>query len=94
MITALDERVAKRVDFVVAVGGYQDLRRLITYYTTGAHRDDSDTPTPYDKGKWIFALGVSEKLPDAIRPPRGPGGGTARHLCRRRARRTCRPRRA
>ena len=65
LITALDARVAKRVDFVVAVGGYQDLRRLITYYTTGAHRDDRDTPTPYDKGKWIFALGVSEKLPDA-----------------------------
>jgi len=52
------------VEFIVAVGGYQDLRRLITYYTTGAHRDDRDTPTPYDKGKWIFALGVSEKLLD------------------------------
>jgi pimeloyl-ACP methyl ester carboxylesterase len=65
LITALDGRTADRVDFVVAVGGYQDLRRLITYYTTGAHRDDRETPTPYDKGKWIFALGVSEKLPDA-----------------------------
>lgn len=65
LITALDERVSRRVDFVVAVGGYQDLRRLITYYTTGTHRDDRDTPTPYDKGKWIFALGVSEKLPNA-----------------------------
>ena len=64
LITALDQRVAERVDFVVAVGGYEDLRRLITYYTTGAHRDDRDTPTPYDKGKWIFALGVSEKLPN------------------------------
>ena len=65
LIAALDPRVAERVDFVVAVGGYQDLRRLITYYTSGAHRDGGDTPTPYDKGKWIFALGVSEKLPDA-----------------------------
>ncbi len=64
LIAALDTRVAGRVDFIVAVGGYQDLRRLITYYTTGAHRDDRDTPTPYDKGKWIFALGVSEKLPN------------------------------
>jgi hypothetical protein len=64
LIAALDARVARRVDFVVAVGGYHDLRRLITYYTTGAHRQDSDAPTPYDKGKWIFALGVSEKLPD------------------------------
>jgi hypothetical protein len=64
LIAALDARVAERVDFVVAVGGYQDLRRLIAYYTTGAQRDDRDTPTPYDKGKWIFALGVSEKLPD------------------------------
>ncbi len=62
LITALDIRVAERVDFIVAVGGYHDIRRLITYYTTGAHRDDRDTPTPYDKGKWIFALGVSEKL--------------------------------
>ena len=66
LITALDPRVAQRVDFVVAVGGYHDLRRLIAYYTTGAHRDDRDTPTPYDKGKWIFALGVSEKLPEAL----------------------------
>ncbi len=65
LIAALDARVAERVDFIVAVGGYQDLRRLITYYTTSAHRDDRDTPTPYEKGKWIFALGVSEKLPDA-----------------------------
>ncbi len=64
LIAALDARVAERVDFIVAVGGYQDLRRLIAYYTTGAHRDDRDTPTPYDRGKWIFALGVSEKLPD------------------------------
>lgn len=64
LITALDDRVASRVDFVVGVGGYHDLRRLITYYTTGAHRDDRDSPTPYDKGKWIFALGVSERLPD------------------------------
>ncbi len=64
LIAALDTRVAERVDFAVAVGGYQDLRRLIGYYTTGAYRDDRDTPTPYDKGKWIFALGVSEKLSD------------------------------
>jgi fermentation-respiration switch protein FrsA (DUF1100 family) len=64
LIAALDTRVAERVDFIVAVGGYQDLRRLIAYYTTSAQRDDRDTPTPYDKGKWIFALGVSEKLPD------------------------------
>jgi pimeloyl-ACP methyl ester carboxylesterase len=64
LIAALDATVAERVDFVVAVGGYHDLRRLIAYYTTGAHRGDGDMPTPYDKGKWIFALGVSEKLPD------------------------------
>ncbi|GMQ75944.1 MAG: alpha/beta hydrolase [Gammaproteobacteria bacterium] len=64
LIAALDTRVAERLDFIVAVGGYQDLRRLIGYYTTGDYRDDRDTPTPFDKGKWIFALGVSEKLPD------------------------------
>lgn len=65
LIAALDPRVAHRVDFFVAVGGYYDLRRLIAYYTTGANRDDPQAITPYDKGKWIFALGVSEKLPRA-----------------------------
>lgn len=63
LIAALDARVAQRVDFVVAVGGYQDLRRLIAYYTSGAYRGDGDVPTPFDTGKWIFALGISEKLP-------------------------------
>jgi len=63
LIAALDPRVAQRVDFIVAVGGYQDLRRLIAYYTAGAYRGDGDAPTPYDTGKWIFALGISEKLP-------------------------------
>lgn len=64
LVAALDSRVVERLDFVVAVGGYHDLRRLITYYTTGAYRGDRDAPAPYEKGKWIFALGVSEKLPD------------------------------
>ncbi|NIM26829.1 MAG: alpha/beta hydrolase [Gammaproteobacteria bacterium] len=64
VIAALHPAVAERLDFVVAVGGYHDLQRLIAYYTTGAHRGETDAPTPYDKGKWIFALGVSEKLPD------------------------------
>jgi len=64
VITALDGRVSQRVDFVVGVGGYYDLRRLIAYYTTGAHRGDSNAPTPYDKGKWIFALGLSDQIPD------------------------------
>ena len=64
VIAALDGRVAQRLDFVVGVGGYHDLRRLIAYYTTGAHRGGADTPTPYDKGKWIFALGVSDRIPN------------------------------
>lgn len=66
VITALDDKVAQRVDFVVAVGGYYDLRRLIAYYTTGAHRGESDAPRPFDKGKWIFALGVSDRIPDRL----------------------------
>lgn len=63
LIASLQPRARQRVDFVVAIGGYQDLRRLIAYYTTGAYRGDRDVPTPYDTGKWIFALGISEKLP-------------------------------
>lgn len=63
LIAALNPRAAPRVDFVVAVGGYHDLRRLIAYYTTGARGHGNAGVSPYDKGKWIFALGVSEKLP-------------------------------
>lgn len=65
IMASLDPRVRERVDLVVGVGGYYDLRELVAYYTTGAHRGDTEGPTPYDSGKWIFALGIAEQLPDA-----------------------------
>ena len=64
LMAALDGRARDSVDFVVGVGGYYDLRELVAYYTTGAHRGDAGAPTPYDRGKWIFALGIAEQLPD------------------------------
>jgi pimeloyl-ACP methyl ester carboxylesterase len=64
LIAATRAGIAERVDFVVGVGGYYDLRSLIAYYTTGAHRGDGDGPTPYDTGKWFFAMGIANRLPD------------------------------
>jgi pimeloyl-ACP methyl ester carboxylesterase len=65
VIAALDPRVRERVDFVVGVGGYYDLHILIAYYTTGAQRRDGDALTYYDKGKWIFAMGIANQLPSS-----------------------------
>ena len=65
VVAALDPRVREQVDFVVGVGGYHDLRRLIAYYTTGEHRRDGNAPTYYDKGKWIFAMGIADRLPSS-----------------------------
>ena len=65
LMASMHPRARDGVDIVVGVGGYYDLRELVTYYTTGAHRGETGGPTPYDRGKWIFALGIAEQLPDA-----------------------------
>ena len=58
IMAALDEEIRDRVDFVVAVGGYYDLERVMGFMTTGDFdvdgRREHITPRPY--GRLVFAM--------------------------------------
>jgi pimeloyl-ACP methyl ester carboxylesterase len=56
-----------KVDFLLLVGGYHDLRRTLSYLTTGYFSSDGQTlqREPNSYGKWVYALSNAGRLPDA-----------------------------
>jgi pimeloyl-ACP methyl ester carboxylesterase len=66
MLAALDPAIRERVDFVLGVGGYYDLHRVVTFFTTGYFQKEGQwhylEPNRY--GKWVFVLGNAERLSD------------------------------
>ncbi len=66
VLAALDPAIRERVDFVLGVGGYYDLHRVITFFTTGYFLKDGRwrylKPNRY--GKWVFVLSNADLLPD------------------------------
>lgn len=66
ILAALDQ---PEVDFVVAVGGLYDLTAVITFFTTGAHREAPGLPwqqaTPNAYGKWVFVKANAKRLEDS-----------------------------
>lgn len=69
LLAAFDERLAGRVGFVLAIGGYDDLTAVITFFTTGYWRERSDQPwrlgRPNAYGKWVFVLANAARLDDS-----------------------------
>lgn len=66
IIASLDPRIAGRVRFIMAVGGYYDVKQVLTFFTTGYYLQDGrwrhSEPNSY--GKWIFVLSNIERLSD------------------------------
>lgn len=66
ILTALDEQLDPRVRFVFAIGGYHDLDRVLTFFTTGHVQKDGKKlelePNAY--GKWVFVLSNLDRLGD------------------------------
>ncbi|WP_305042502.1 alpha/beta hydrolase family protein [Geoalkalibacter sp.] len=64
LIAAMQPAPAEEVDFVVGVGGYYDLRAVMTFFTTGWFRDGDAwrqrAPNLY--GKWVFIEGNLHRL--------------------------------
>lgn len=60
LLAALEPDIRQQVHFLVAVGGYYDLRNIVTYFTTGYYRSQPGgdwqylPPDPYIK--WVFTL--------------------------------------
>jgi len=66
ILAALRPRIRDQVDFILAVGGYHDLERVIAFFTTGYHREDGDwrylRPNAY--GQWVFVYANLDRLAD------------------------------
>jgi len=56
LLATLEPGLRGRVDFMIAIGGYYDVEAVVTYFTTGFHRDGGAwiEGTPNDYGKWLF----------------------------------------
>ena len=67
VLSALESDIRDRVDFVFGVGGYHDLHRVVTFFTTGYFRQDGRWQylQPNRYGKWVFVLGNVERLSDS-----------------------------
>ena len=66
LLAAMDETIRHRVGFVFAVGGYHDLRRVLTFFTTGyyVHNGRQQYLAPEDYGKWAFVVGNLHHIQD------------------------------
>ena len=68
LLAAVLPRVRDRVGFVVTVGGYHDITKVVRFFTTGAYRLDGrwHHAEPNAYGKWVFVKSNAERLDDAL----------------------------
>ena len=66
LLGVLEPSLANRVRFFLSIGGYYDLPRLLTYFTTGHYQAHgvSLNDHPYEYGKWVYALSNASRLED------------------------------
>ena len=66
LLAALNPEIRHKVRFIVTMGGYYDLRSLITYFTTGYYRDPQTVQWRYypskHYGAWVFVQSNAELL--------------------------------
>lgn len=64
LLAAMEADIRQQVDFVFAVGGYYDLTRVMTFFTTGyyRHQEEWHYLRPHDYGKWAFVVSNIERL--------------------------------
>ena len=69
VLAALEPALSARIGFIVALGGYDDLTSVITFFTTGYWRPGPDEPwrlgRPNRYGKWVFVLANAARLDSA-----------------------------
>lgn len=66
LLAALDPAIREQVRFVMTLGGYYDLRSIVTYVTTGYFREDADSRWQYQPPnayiKWVFTRSNTDLL--------------------------------
>ena len=69
LLAGLEPDIRAQVRFILALGGYYDLKSIVTYFTTGYYKDDATgrwrylKPRPY--AAWVFGLSNADLL---VRP--------------------------
>ena len=68
VLAALDPTIHDKVDFILSVGGYYDIEKTITFFTTGYFRYQSEWHflKPNEYGKWVFVISNLERLTNPI----------------------------
>ncbi len=68
VLAALDPAIRDKVGFILSVGGYYNIEKAITYFTTGQFRYQKEWHylEPNEYGKWVFVLSNLERLTDPI----------------------------
>jgi pimeloyl-ACP methyl ester carboxylesterase len=66
LLAALQPDIKQQVSFILAMGGYHDLHKLVTYFTTGHYYDEASGQSHYRLANpyatWVFALSNAELL--------------------------------
>jgi pimeloyl-ACP methyl ester carboxylesterase len=66
LLAALETDIQQQVRFILAMGGYHDLHKLVTYFTTGHYYDEASGQSHYRPANpyatWVFALSNAELL--------------------------------
>ncbi|ACM22096.1 hypothetical protein Geob_3758 [Geotalea daltonii FRC-32] len=64
VLAALDPLIAQRVRFIMTIGGYYDLVRVLTFFTTGYFQKEGTWQyrEPNHYGKWVFVLSNIRRL--------------------------------
>jgi pimeloyl-ACP methyl ester carboxylesterase len=66
LLAALQPDIQQQVHFILAMGGYHDLQKLVTYFTTGYYLDEASGQLHYRPANpyaaWVFALSNAELL--------------------------------
>jgi pimeloyl-ACP methyl ester carboxylesterase len=66
VLAALEPEIRDRVRFILAIGGYHDLVRALTFFTTGFFQKDGQWCYlgASEHGKWVFTLSMVDRLSD------------------------------
>jgi pentatricopeptide repeat protein len=68
VMAAMDPDVRSKMRFLLGIGGYYDLERVVTFFTTGRYKEGDATAwriqDPGDYGKWVFMSSYSDRLTD------------------------------
>ena len=64
ILAALEPRIAGRVKFMMAVGGYHNVKDVLTFFTTGYYLQEGRWrhKEPNSYGKWVFVLSNVNRL--------------------------------